>query len=209
MRSLLDRPLISYAIETAIKSECFDRVFVNTESDEIGGIAREWGAEFYRRGEHLAGDNVKNEDFVHDFIESNECDYLFMLNPTSPLLTVDEVRRFTELMLEGAYDSMFSVRRVAAQTFYDGRPLNFNPDAPHVSSQDLPPVEYICWAITGWNAGAFMKAYSERGFAAYCGRIGTFALSEFSSIDIDHEEDFQLAESIMRHKKEGANAVGA
>lgn len=203
---MLGRPLISYAIDAALGASCFDRIIVNSESEEIGAIALELGAEFYRRSEELAGDNIKNEDFVYDFLKNIETEYLFMVNSTSPLVMAEDIRSFVEKMLNGGYDSLFSVRRIRAQSFLCGKALNFDPDAPHVNSQDVAPVESICWAITGWKSGTFLQAYEEKGFAAYCGKIGTFELSTFSSTDIDYEEDFLLAELMMqmrsRHKNE-------
>ncbi len=208
IRPLLGRPLISYAIEAALSASCFDRVFVNTESDELGAIAVETGAEFYKRSDELAGDNAANEDFVYDFLKNVRAEYLFMVNPTSPLITREDIRSFVEYMLSGGYDSLFSVRQVCAQSFIGGKPLNFDPDAPHISSQKLTPVEYICWAITGWKSRTFIETYEEKGYAAYCGRIGTYPLSGFSCLDIDYEEDFQLAEAMMRFKMEKENATG-
>ena len=202
MRPLLGRPLISYAINTALSSSCFDRVIVNTESEELGAVAIELGAEFYRRSGELAGDNVKNEDFVYDFLKHIETEYLFMVNPTSPLVTQADISGFVEEMLVGGYDSLFSVATVRAQSFINGKPLNFDPDAPHTSSQDLAPIETICWAITGWRSRTFIEMYEEKGYAAYCGKLGTYPLPALSSIDIDYEEDFQLAEAIMRFRME-------
>ena len=207
MRPLLGRPLISYAINAALSSSCFDRVVVNTESEELGAIAVELGAEFYWRNAELADDNVKNEDYVYDFLKKNETEYLFMVNPTSPLVTPADIRGFVEEMLAGGYDSLFSVATVRAQSFMNGKPLNFDPDAPHMSSQYLTPIETLCWAITGWRSRTFIETYEKKGYAAYCGKLGTYPLPAMSSIDIDYEEDFQLAEAMMRFKMERQDAV--
>jgi len=182
-------------------------VIVNTESDELGAVAVELGAEFYKRSVELAGDNVKNEDYVYDFLKNIETEYLFMVNPTSPLVTPADIRGFVEKMLVGGYNSLFSVATVRAQSFMNGKPLNFDPDAPHTSSQNLTPIETTCWAITGWRSRTFIEMYEEKGYATYCGKLGTYPLSAFSSIDIDYEEDFQLAEAMMRFRMEREDAV--
>src|ERR687895_1061980 len=45
VRPLAGHPLLAYAIETALQSGVFERVVVSTDSEEIAGIARWYGAE--------------------------------------------------------------------------------------------------------------------------------------------------------------------
>ena len=49
LRLLNGRPLISYNIETAVKSGVFDEVYVNSEAEIFSGIAKEYGARYYKR----------------------------------------------------------------------------------------------------------------------------------------------------------------
>ena len=54
IKPFLDRPIISYVIQTAIESGCFDEVMVSTDDEEIAEIARQHGAEvpFMRSAEN-------------------------------------------------------------------------------------------------------------------------------------------------------------
>lgn len=204
VRDMAGKPMIYYAIKAANKADVFDDIYVNSESDVIGAIGQKLGVKFYQRDSRLAEDYVKNEEFVYDFLQNIKTDYLFMVNPTSPLLTADEIKSFVEKMIKDEMDTMFSVKELKTQVFYQGKPLNFSTSKSHISSQDITPAHSIQWAITGWKSIAFLNNYKKRGFATYSGKIGTFTLSDFAAIDVDYEDDFIWAEQIlkMREKKE-------
>ena len=44
IRSFLGKPILSYSIETAIKSGLFDEIMVSTDDNEIVTIAEKFGA---------------------------------------------------------------------------------------------------------------------------------------------------------------------
>ena len=39
------KPMIAWSIEVAVKSECFDRIIVSTDDEEIASISKNYGAE--------------------------------------------------------------------------------------------------------------------------------------------------------------------
>ena len=43
IRLFRGKPIIAWSIEAAIKSNCFDKVFVSTDSEEIATIAKSFG----------------------------------------------------------------------------------------------------------------------------------------------------------------------
>ncbi len=90
------RPLVSYAIEAAKASGVFDRVVLNSEDDIFSGIAKECGAEFYKRPADLASSTAKSDTVVNDFILKNPCDIVAWVNSTSPLQTGGEIRSVAE-----------------------------------------------------------------------------------------------------------------
>ena len=53
------QPIIWWSIRVALASECFSRIIVSTDDNEIAEIAENAGAEApFRRPKHLAGDHV-------------------------------------------------------------------------------------------------------------------------------------------------------
>jgi len=58
IRKLNGKPLISYAIESALNSNLFTHVFVSTEDPKISKISKKYGAEIpFLRPKNLAKDN--------------------------------------------------------------------------------------------------------------------------------------------------------
>ena len=70
LRLINGRPLISYNIETAVKSEVFDEVFVNSEAKIFSYIAEQYGAKFYKRSAKFSTDETNNDQFAFDFINN-------------------------------------------------------------------------------------------------------------------------------------------
>lgn len=66
IKHLVDKPLMGWAIEAALKSKLLDRVIVSTDSDEYADIAREWGAEApFLRPAALAEDVPTEDVLIH------------------------------------------------------------------------------------------------------------------------------------------------
>ena len=100
LRLLNGRPLISYNIETAVKSGLFDDVYVNSESDIFSEIAYRYGAKFYKRPEKFSTDSANNDQFAYDFIDNTDGDILIQILPTSPLISSKEIKGFVNYMIE-------------------------------------------------------------------------------------------------------------
>ena len=100
LRLLNGRPLISYSIETAVKSKIFDEVYVNSESNIFSKIAEEYGAKFYKRPSFLSKDSTNNDQFCIDFLNNITGDILIQILPTSPLISSLEIKNFVNHMLQ-------------------------------------------------------------------------------------------------------------
>ena len=65
IRPFRDRPMIAWSIQAAQNAECFDRIIVSTDDEEIAQVAISYGAEvpFLRPG-HLADDHATTQAVV-------------------------------------------------------------------------------------------------------------------------------------------------
>jgi CMP-N-acetylneuraminic acid synthetase len=196
IRLLRGKPLINYAIDLAIQSQRFDEIWVNSESDLLNELAIGSGVKFHKRPVELSSDDATNEDFTTEFLGKHECEFLIMLNPTSPLLRVETVRYFYDFVADNDYDTVFSVADEYAECFCEGRPLNFSSEKK-ISSQDLTPVQKVVWALTAWRRSTFLKAVRESHCGIFAGRIGLFAIPKDESCDLDTLEDWAIAEGML------------
>lgn len=201
LRLIGGKPLISYVIESAIKSDIFDEIFINSEADIFKEIADDYGISFYNRPEYLSNDDVTNDLFAEDFIKNIKCDNLIQLLATSPFISVDDIRSFTNIFLNDNYETLISVTNVQIECIYDNSPINFNQKEITLPSQDLKPIQAYACGLMGWNAAKYIDNMNKYKSAYHGGdgKTGFYSLSGFSTIDIDTESDFLLAELVHNH----------
>ncbi len=98
--NLCGKPLIAWTIEAALKTKCFDRVIVTTDSKEYGEISKKYGADVIYRSAITASDTASTYDFLNEMfsiIDTNEYDYFVLLQPTSPLRTEQHILEAIQL----------------------------------------------------------------------------------------------------------------
>jgi len=201
IRLLNNKPLISYAIEAAKDAGCFDEIYVNSESSILEEIAESSGVKFFKRSPEMASDEATNDEFTNEFLKNVDCNIVIQILPTSPFIRPEEIREFTNYMIHYKLDTLISVSNQQIECVYRSEPINFDPKKISPPSQDVIPVQPYACSLMGWsklNYFSNMAKYS----AAYHGgdgKKGFFVLKGYSTVDIDNEEDFQLAEVIARH----------
>lgn len=199
IRYMGDKPLIQYPIDLAKNSGRFDSVWVNTESKELGQIAEKMGIHFHQRPDELANDQATNREFTYEFFEKHECDYVVMINPTSPLLRKETMDKFLDYVEENDFDTILSVISEKEETFYKGKPLNFTFDKK-INSQLLEPIETVCWALTAWKRETFMKLQESGINPVFGGKVGRFSIPKDESCDLDTLEDWNIAEGMLNSR---------
>lgn len=142
IRYMAGKPLIQYSIELVLQSNRFESLWVNTESEELGKAAEKLGAQFHRRPDTLASDSATNRDFTYEFLQRHACDYVIMVNTTSPLLRQSTMERFLDYIEGNDYDTVMSVVAEKEETFFQGKPLNFS-FSEKINSQLLEPTEAV------------------------------------------------------------------
>ncbi len=203
IRYLDGKPLIQYPIELALQSDGFESVWVNTESEELGRIVQTMGAQFHRRPAELAVDTATNRDFTYEFLQKHPCDYVVMVNSTSPALRKETMDKFVAFIQENEFDVVMSVQDIQTWCFYEGKALNFSTNEM-IQSQRLPVISGVAWALTAWKRDAFLRM-QESGecpvFGGKRGNVGLFSIPKDESVDLDNEEDWNIAEGIMEARR--------
>lgn len=199
LRYLGEKPLIQYPIDLALQMKEFDSVWVNTESEELGQASVLLGAQFHKRPKELSTDKATNRDFTYEFMQKHDCDYVIMINTTSPLLRNETVKKFVNFINNNNFDTVVSVVSEKEETFYKGMPLNFSFDEK-VNSQMLEPTQKIVWALTAWKRGNFMSMQEKKNNPVFGGKVGIFEIPKDEACDLDTEEDWRIAEGILQSR---------
>lgn len=197
-RELAGKPLFSWVLDTLLSMDEIDRVVINTDARktlEDKGLQAGSRVLVRDRKEELLGDFTSMNLILEDDINAEPAELYLMTHTTNPLLSADTIRRaldsFTED--EGKPDSLFTVNRFQTR-FYreDLSPVNHDPDNL-VRTQDLEP-----W----FEENSCLYIFSRESFAKTGARIGEkpmmFEIPKKESIDIDEQEDWDMAEVLAK-----------
>lgn len=200
IRLLNGKPLIQYAIDAAKEANCFDEIWVNSESEILRSISEESGVKFYKRPEYYASDTASNDEFAEDFFNNVDCDILIQILPTSPFITVEEIGDFVNKFVYEGIDTLISTIDVQIESLYEGNPINFVQKFQTPPSQTLEPIKAYGCSLMGWRKNNYLENIKKYNAAYHGGdgKIEYFTLKGLSTIDIDNEEEFQLAEYVAR-----------
>ena len=200
------KPLIAWTIEAAIKSNIFDHVFVSTDSKEIASVSRDYGAKVpFLRPAELSSDTATTNDVVTHLISWFEKEYgqevsnIAILQPTSPFRNDEHIIEAFEEMKTKHAKAIVSVCELEHPIQFcnklglDGSMDGFIKEENIKRTQDLDPTYRLNGAIY-----IFDREYVGRMNELY--REGTYAyvMKPRLSIDIDTENDFKLAEFLIK-----------
>jgi len=208
IRELAGKPLIAYAIQTALDSELIDRVVVSTEDDEIAEVARIWGAEvpFMRPAELAQDDSSEWLTWQHAIKSLNEAEdefkvgILVCVSPTSPLRSVEDVDSCIRALQECDADLVISVKNSDRNPYYNMVALDANGYAGLAISgaeklnrrQDAPSIYDVTTV-----AYAARPEYVMRANWIFDGKVKAVKVPAERAVDIDTELDFAFAEFLM------------
>jgi CMP-N,N'-diacetyllegionaminic acid synthase len=199
------KPLISYTIEAALKSQIFDKVFVSTDSQKYANIAIEYGADasFLRSAEN-ASDNASSWDTVREVIkkfseEKKNYDEIMLLQPTSPLRTASDIIESLNIFHYKNANAVLSVTEMEHSPLWSNQlPKNlcmdnFIRDEYEVPRQQLPKYYRINGAIYLLKKEELFK---KKMFKDNC---YAYIMPQDRSVDIDSEFDFKIAEVYLEN----------
>lgn len=199
------RPLIAYSLEAARVLTDDAHIILSTDDERIAEVAKGLGYDTaYRRPAELATDTAGSREVILDAMDyadamGVEYDKVVLLQPTSPLRTVDDIINAIEAYDDTpGCDMVVTVTEAACNPYYDC----FETDADgvlHVSKgdgtltrrQDAPKA----WQYNG--AVYVMRPESVRRYAlgAMPRRIAV-EMPRSRSVDLDTPLDWTIAEMI-------------
>lgn len=209
IRPLAGKPLIAWTVEEAKKSQYIDRLIVSSEDAEIIATAREYGcdAPFVRPAE-LAADETPGIDPVLHALEAlpEHYDLVVLLQPTSPLRTVEDIDGCIRQCVEAQVPFCVSITDVDKHPFWMFTLPENNVLQPLLAAdgdmrsrrrQELPPVYVLNGAV---YVADTQELQQHRTFvtAATAG----YVMPKERSADIDTETDFFTCDILLRKRHE-------
>lgn len=201
IKKLNDKPLIAYTIEAAVQSKIFDKIIVSTDSEKYADIAKEYGAEVpFLRSNENSSDSASSWDVVREVLSKldKQYDIIVLLQPTSPFRNASHICEALNLFFEKNADTLFSVCETDHSMFWcnilqeDFCAKDFvKKEYQGKRRQDLPKTYTLNGAIYILKTPLLnsLNFYTEKGYV--------YVMDRNSSIDIDTELDFIIAEKLL------------
>lgn len=201
IKFFLGKPIIAYAIETAINSKLFDEVMVSTDDHDIAEIAVSYGAKVpFIRSEKNANDFATTIDVIKEVISSYEklerkFKYASCIYPCTPLLSKQRLSESFYLLEKKNLDCVFPIIKYgfpiqrAVRLNDKGLIEMFQPEHLTTRSQDLENSFHDAGQFYSFNVNNLVS--KQKLLTELTGYI---EVSEMEAQDIDNLVDWQLAE---------------
>lgn len=196
LRKLSGLPLIVRAIRKCVDANCFDEIWVNSEHEDFGPIAKAENVNFHKRPQSLGNNQATSEQYIAEFLENHECRTIYQVHSIAPLLTLDDVASFVKHMEFSDYDCLLSTEEIQIECAFQNKPINFTFDSK-TNSQEIEPVQRLSWSISGWKKDTFLSAVNSGQCATYSGKVGFYPISRLAAHVIKTEADLEFAEAVL------------
>ena len=206
IKLLKGKPLILYTVEVARSNFIDDVICVSTDDQKIRSTVEECGLKVpFIRPLDLASDASSMYDVLLHALDSYKskgyvADTVILLQPTSPFRTERHLKEALSLY-DSTCEMVVSVCETKANPYFllkeeneEGWLVN-SKKADFVRRQDCPKVYQLNGAIYIINVEILRaKALNEFNY------VKKYVMDKFSSIDIDDDLDWVVAESVVDSK---------
>jgi len=199
IKEFCGRPLIYWNLVALQDSKSIDEIYVATDCNEIKDTVNSFKlskVKVYAREPENANDTASTESVMLEFINKNKFydDDLFLLvQATSPLTQTEDFEVAIDKLKNEDIDSLLTC--VRTKRFYwnkDNEPLNYDyTNRPRRQDFDGILMENGAFYI---NTIFNIKKYNNR----LSGKIGIHEMKEFTSIELDEEDDWMIKEELMK-----------
>ncbi|MES2559172.1 MAG: HAD family hydrolase [Bacteroidota bacterium] len=199
IKDFCGRPLIYWTLKALNESNFVERVILATDCDTIEAIAKELclsKVEVYRRKPENATDSASTESVMLEVIEALKVEGqrpFILVQPTSPFLTVTDVNNAMETYLSNGYDSLLTCVRV--KRFFwteEGKSINYDFTS-RPRRQDFKGELMENGALYISKTDTIVSNQNRLS-----GNIGIYEMPEYSATEIDEQDDWIVAEALMK-----------
>ncbi|MFK7833704.1 MAG: HAD hydrolase family protein [Winogradskyella sp.] len=199
IKSFFGKPLIYWVISELQKTDLIDKIILATDADDIKKVANSFGfnkLQVYDRNFKNSQDHSSTESVMLEYINASnyqKSDCFMLVQATSPLTTNVHFSEAMELFQANEFDSVLSCALVK-RFFWNasGQPENYDYKS-RPRRQDFKGALLENGALYINTVGNIIEHQNRLS-----GKIGIYQMPEYTAVEIDEEEDWIVAESLMR-----------
>jgi CMP-N,N'-diacetyllegionaminic acid synthase len=187
--------LLDIKIKQLLQIKGLDGIIVNSNDEEILGLAAKYPVTLTKRDQRFATNEVLMSDVYENMAQHADTDVIMYSNVTNPLLNDHSIEEMISLFRRGGdFDSVNSVHAIKEFMYQDGKAINYDP-LHQPRSQDLPNIVAINFALSLISKENMIKYKNVVGHKPHL-----FEIDEIEAIDIDTILDFEIAEFLYQRK---------
>lgn len=209
IKDFMGKPMLAYAIEAAKVSGIFDEVMVSTDSEEIAGVAKKYGAAVpFMRSERTSSDTAITYDVLEEVLSEykkigKNFDELCCIYPCVPFLSSETLKNAYKELHEKNGDALNPVCKYPvpvewAMRIENGLLIADDAEKQLIRSQDLKPAYYDVGMFYFYKTSTFLSKRTT----TFPNTIG-YVIDESECQDIDTMDDWKMAEMKYKILKEG------
>lgn len=203
---LCGKPLVAWTIEQGAASKRLTRCIVSSDSEEIIGVAKEWGGDvpFVRPPEYARDDSPTTGAILHalDSLKARgeTYDFIAELQPTSPLRRPSDIDDAIGRFLASECDSLVTVGEVHME--HPGIVKRIEGDfiTPYIPGTTLAYQRqqldraYFPYGVISIATVEFYR----RARSFYGERTAFHVIERWQNYEVDDEDDLAVCEVMMR-----------
>jgi len=195
----VENGLIEIKLKQLLKINQIDTVILSTNDEEILDYAKKLHHSklyLHQRSENLSTSKTSTDDLIEHALKLISSGHILWTHVTSPFLNTEMyekiIIKYANILNQG-YDSLMTINKIQGFLWNEKGPMNYDRNIEKwPRTQTLNPIYEI-------NSGVFLN--SCKNYQQFNDRIGNkpylFELDKIQGFDIDWEDDFRIAESIV------------
>ena len=189
------RPLAWRICQTLLECKTIDMIYIYCSDQRIMDYVPDSPKLLFRqRDKRLDGDLITMHDVYGAFVSEVDADVYVAALATAPFISAGSIDKGVEAIVNGGYDSAFSVKRLQTFGWYDGKPVNYRLDRV-VRTQELTPMFVETCGFYAFRKNVWLEGNSRIGHNPFFVEV-----NHKEAVDIDTPDDYEFAQMIAQGK---------
>jgi CMP-N-acetylneuraminic acid synthetase len=192
--------LTELAIKTALKSKIFHKIILSSDNKTILNLGVEYGITLHQRHKIFSQDKSHISETIHEVKKKfnlNKNYFLIILEPTSPLRIVSDIKNVHKKIIKNKYDSICTFTEALTIPYRSWtldkkkmKPFLLNNKNIWVNRQKFGKFYQAIGNVIGINLNKFKRDI-------LFGKKGYMLINKSRAIDIDDIEDLKIVRKIF------------
>lgn len=183
------KPLIYYILETLIKVQNLDEIYVYCSDEKIKEYLPK-KVKFLKRDKYYDLSSTPFNEVLQGFSKAVDADIYVLTHATAPFISAESIELGIEQVASGKHDSALAVCELQEFLWKDNKPINYSlENIPR--TQDLPILYTETCGLFVYTRDLILKKNRRIGENPYLVKV-----NKIEACDINTEDDFVIANAI-------------